>query len=82
VTHSGGKPHTNVGERGQRYEVLAHGYPKNELDNVIGWSDTLEGAEKLLAAILKAPRCTSAKIFDRQENKGVIKRYAAALTNL
>lgn len=79
MTHSGGKPHTNVGDRGQRYEVLAHGYPKRELDNVIGWSDTLEGAEKMMGAILKAPGCTSAKIYDRQEKAGVIKRYAGIL---
>jgi hypothetical protein len=75
MTHLGGKPH-KVGDMGQRYEVLAHGYPKNELDNVIGWSDTLEGAERMMNGILLAPSCTSAKIFDRQENKGVIKRYA------
>ena len=78
MTHSGGKPH-NVGDKGQRYEVLAHGYPKNEEDNVIGWSDTLEGAERMMAAILKAPGCTSVKIYDRQEKVGVIKRYAGTL---
>jgi hypothetical protein len=78
MTHSGGKPH-NVGDKGQRYEILAHGYPKNELDNVIGWNDTLEGAEAMAAAIRKAPSCTSTKIFDRQENKMVIKRYAGVL---
>jgi hypothetical protein len=78
MTHSGGKPH-NVGDKGQRYEVLAHGYPKNELDNVIGWCNTLEGAYEMMKAILHAPGCTSAKIFDRQENKGVIKRYAGIL---
>jgi hypothetical protein len=78
VTHSGGKPH-NVGDKGQRYEVRAHGYPKDEADNVIGWSDTLEGAQQMMEAILLAPTCTSAKIFDRQENIGVIKRYAGIL---
>jgi len=79
MTHSGGKPHTNVGDRGQRYEVLAHGYPKNETDNVIGWSDTLEGAERMMSAILQAPGCTSAKIYDRQEKVGIIKRYGGIL---
>lgn len=78
MTHSGGKPHA-VGDRGQRYEVLANGYPKDQTDNVIGWSDTLEGADRMMEAILLAPRCTSARIFDRQENKGVIKRYAGIL---
>ena len=79
MIHSGGKPHTNVGDRGQRYEVLANGYPKDQVDNVIGWSDTRDGAKKMMEAILLAPRCTSAKIFDRQENKGVIKRYSGIL---
>lgn len=78
MTHSGGKPH-NVGDKGQRYEVLAHGYPKKDETDVIGWSDTLEGAERMMNAILKAPGCTSAKIFDRQEQKDVIKRYAGIL---
>lgn len=78
MTINGDKPH-NVGDKGQRYEVSAHGYPKNEIDNVIGWSDTLEGAERMMSAILKAPGCTSAKIYDRQEKVGVIKRYAGIL---
>lgn len=30
MTHSGGKPHTNVGDRGQRYELRVTGYPKPE----------------------------------------------------
>ena len=78
MTHSGGKPH-NVGDKGQRYEVMANGYPKDRTDNVIGWSNTLEGAKQMMDAILLAPGCTSARIFDRQENKGVIKRYAGVL---
>lgn len=78
MTHSGGRPH-NVGDKGQRYEVLAHGYPKNETDNVIGWSNDLDGAYTMMNAILKAPGCTSAKIYDRQEKVGVIKRYAGIL---
>lgn len=78
MTHSGGKPH-NVGDKGQRYEVSSHGYPKDQTDNIIGWSDTLEGAEQMMNAILKAPRCTSAKIYDRVLKVGVIKRYAGIL---
>ncbi|WP_439398972.1 hypothetical protein ACRQ5Q_16665 [Bradyrhizobium sp. PMVTL-01] len=75
MTHSGGKPH-NVGDKGQRYEVLANGYPTDQDDNVIGWTETLDGAERMMSAILKAPGCTSASIFDRQEKVGVIKLYA------
>jgi hypothetical protein len=73
MTHSGGKPHTNVGDRGQRYEIRATGYPKAE-ESAIGWSNDLDGAEKMAAAIRQAPRCTSTTIFDRQEDKPVITR--------
>lgn len=78
MTHSGGKPHTNVGDRGQRYEVRASGYPKPE-QSVIGWGAAIEDAEKLAAAIRLAPGCTSTEIFDRQENRLVITRYAGIL---
>lgn len=78
MTHSGGKPH-NVGDKGQRYEVRATGYPKENHMSVIGWSDDVVGAERMMKAILLAPRCTSAEIFDRRESKGVIKRYAGVL---
>jgi hypothetical protein len=77
MTHSGGKPH-NVGDRGQRFEVRASGYPKPE-QSVIGWSDGIDGAERMAAAIRQAPGCTSTEIFDRQENKSVITRYAGIL---
>lgn len=45
MTHSGGKPH-HVGDKGQRYEVRAHGWPKNETDNVIGWSNDEGGTDR------------------------------------
>jgi hypothetical protein len=77
MTHSGGKPH-NVGDKGQRYTVLATGYPK-DAKSVIGWCPTLEGAEKMAAAIRLAPGCLSTEIFDRQEHKTVIKRFAGIL---
>ena len=77
MTHSGGKPH-NVGDKGQRYETRATGYPKAE-ESVIGWSNDLDGAERMASAIRKAPGCTSTTIFDRQENKPVITRYAGIL---
>ena len=77
MTHSGGKPH-NVGDRGQRYEVRATGYPKDG-ESVIGWAPTLDGASNMAAAIRKAPGCTSTAIWDRQENKQVIKMFAGIL---
>lgn len=78
MTHSGGKPHTNVGDRGQRYEVRSVGYPKPE-EAVVGWAATLEGADDIAKAIRLAPGCLSTTIFDRQENKPVIKMYAGNL---
>lgn len=67
-----------TGDRGQRYEVSATGYPKEE-ESVIGWSDTLEGADQLAAAIRTAPGCTSTTILDRQTGKPVITRFAGIL---
>lgn len=78
MTHSGGLPHTNIGDRGQRYEVRATGYPKAG-KSIIGWATDLEGAEEMASSIRLAPSCTSTEIFDRQENKPVITRYAGIL---
>lgn len=78
MTHSGGKPHTNIGDRGQRYEVRATGYPKADA-SVIGWSDTLAGADQIAEAIRQAPGCTRSEIFDRKENVQIIVRYAGVL---
>lgn len=64
MTHSGGKPHTNVGDRGQRYEVRATGYPKDE-ETVIGWAKELPDAERLAASIRLAPGCISTSVTDR-----------------
>jgi hypothetical protein len=72
MTHSGGKP------RSQRYEVRATEYPSGGT-SVIGWTDDLDGADKVAAAIRLAPGCVSTEIFDRQENRPVIKRYAGIL---
>lgn len=78
MTHSGGKPHTNVGDRGQRYEIRATGYPKYG-ENVIGWANNLDGAEEMLSALCQAPGCVSVEIFDREEDRSVITRFAGIL---
>jgi hypothetical protein len=67
VTHSGGKPHA-VGDKGQRYEVRATGYPKPG-QNVIGWASDFERAVGMANAIAKAPTCTASEVFDREKNK-------------
>ena len=79
MTHSGGKPHTNIGDRGQRYEVRATGYPHQERESVVGWAETLEGAGTMLDSFCKAPGCTSVIIYDRVEHRDVIRRYAGVL---
>lgn len=65
MTHSGGKPHANVGDKGQRYEIVAEGYPKDG-KNVIGWTDDFEKATAMAASIRKAPSCVSTSVVDRQ----------------
>jgi hypothetical protein len=65
MTHSGGMPHTNIGDRGQRYEVRATGYPKKGEETVIGWAETEMGAHQMAAGIRKHPRCTGTRIIDR-----------------
>lgn len=64
MTHSGGKPHTNIGDRGQRFEVRAMGYPK-EGWSVIGWSSDQIGALEMALAITRAPSCSAVEVFDR-----------------
>ena len=65
MTHSGGKPHTNVGDRGQRYEVTV-------LDSnagkriVIGWSNDEAGAQAMGEAAILSPRWSGAQVRDRQ----------------
>jgi hypothetical protein len=78
MTHSGGKPHTNVGDRGQRYEVRATGWP-DDGKGIIGWSATLDGAERMAAGARKAPGCLSTEIYDREEDKSVVTQYAGVL---
>lgn len=65
MTHSGGKPHTNIGDRGQRYETRSTGWPKAE-KTVVGWSPNPDGG--IFIAMKHAPGCTEIEIFDRQEN--------------
>lgn len=78
MTHSGGKPHTNVGDRGQRYEVRTTGYPRVE-EYAVGWAETLEGASEMAAGFRQHPDCTSTTIYDRVEERKVITRFSGIL---
>jgi hypothetical protein len=78
MTHSGGKPHTNVGDRGQRYEIRTVGYPRAD-ECPFGWSDDLDGAELMMSAALSAPGCRWAAIVDRQTGLQIIQRFGGIL---
>lgn len=57
------KPH-QIGDKGQRYEARATNYPKDG-ENVIGWSDTRDGALAMCDAIARNPRVTHTRVIDR-----------------
>ncbi len=59
-----------TGDRGQRYEVRAAGYP-NGGENVIGWASLLPVANRMADSIFKAPNCTDAWVLDRQTGRRV-----------
>lgn len=56
-----------TGDKGQRYEVSALGYPFPGELCVIGWSESKDDADKMAEAIRKAPGCNSAVVRDRWE---------------
>lgn len=64
MTHSGGKPHTNVGDRGQRYEVSVFDETKNAR-TVIGWSDDAGIAGQMSTAAEQRPSWKFAWVTDR-----------------
>ena len=65
MTHSGGKPH-EIGDRGQRYEVtFVDPGGKRE---IFGWSETLDGAEKMVSSIEKNPAWEDGEIRDRDKD--------------
>ena len=64
MTHSGGKPHTNVGDRGQRFEVTYFDlYDKRR--KVFGWSETAKGARELANSVELNPALGYPQIRDR-----------------
>lgn len=65
MTHSGGKPHTNVGDRGQRFEVTFFD-PYDNKRKTFGWSATAEGARQLADSIELHPSWAYPQINDRE----------------
>jgi hypothetical protein len=64
-----------TGDKGQRYEVRARGWPASGIQP-IGWSDDKEHAEHLARTIRKAPSCTTAEVWDRHEDFCVFRTEA------
>lgn len=62
MTHSGGKPHTKVGDRGQRYEV--HCTDCNGDDLRIGWTNDPTGGG-LVEAVNLHPSWHTPVVIDR-----------------
>ncbi len=65
MTHSGGKPHTNVGDRGQRFEVtyLEDGGERK----VMGWAERQEDVDRMFRAINLHPCWREPRVMDRRE---------------
>lgn len=64
MTINGGKPHA-VGDRGQRFEVTFFN-PATFKRQVLGWSESIEGAESMVAGIHKHPAWEQPQIEDRR----------------
>lgn len=77
MTHSGGKPHTNIGDKGQRYEIRA--INTQGVESVIGWATTVEGAHSMASAWRMTPSCLSTTIYDREAKRAIYKQYAGIL---
>ena len=63
MTHSGGKPHTNVGDRGQRYEVRFY-ERETGAEEAMGWTDEADGG-KLMESAKLWPQARDPFIVDR-----------------
>lgn len=64
MTHNGGRPHTNVGDRGQRYEVTVFDESQNKR-LVVGWSNDPKGASDMGTAAELRPSWKFAQVKDR-----------------
>ncbi|NTF67729.1 hypothetical protein G6L81_07410 [Agrobacterium rhizogenes] len=55
---------TSPGDKGQRYEIYAIGWPLEE-KTIIGWAESAAGADRMAAAARLAPGCKRTEIRDR-----------------
>lgn len=66
MTHSGGKPHTNVGDKGQRFEITYFD-PASKTRKVFGWAEDLDGVEIFKKSINAHPSMQSPQVNDRKK---------------
>ena len=57
-----------IGDRGQRYVVMAEGYPKKG-ENKIAYCTLEPVAWRCANATKRAPGCTKAWVLDREEDR-------------
>lgn len=68
MTHSGGKPHTNVGDRGQRYEVRY--FNEDGAEKIFGWTDDPTGGA-MVESIKLHPSMSRPRVVDRQPGEPI-----------
>lgn len=64
-------PPEKLGDQGQRYWVVAEGYPQKG-SNDVGYSEKYETACALADAIVQAPGCVKAQVVDREDHNEVV----------
>lgn len=85
MTYDGGKPH-KTGDEGQRYEISFKDHKNTE--HIMGWVETIKGAEKFQDSIGLHPNWHSAKVTDRLQNgplavaaRNLLKNYEKDIQN-
>lgn len=68
MTHSGGKPHNNVGDKGQRFEVTYFD-PSEDKRKVYGWSDDAGIARKMGDSVDAHPSWRFPQLRDRKMDR-------------
>lgn len=54
-----------IGDNGQRYEITCFGYPKPDVETVIGWTETMQGVQQMMRSMSLAPGASSVTVRDR-----------------
>ena len=68
MTHSGGQPHTNVGDKGQQFEIT-YLDPDDNTRKVFGWATTSLLASKMCDSVHLHPSMRQPLVRDRYKEK-------------